>query len=236
MGEPSSRGSAARRVHENQVNHWNYEKLCLSGKVLGLLSCFCHTTAPPVFPEDQSVYAKQLRFLQHFRHSSCARQEKDAAPQESDAPHSWLQVESLHGKLSLSSAPASSLLLLSSYYLLLMQSWRTLQLLSWAGAHLSLGFKTKEVEIVLRMAGAGMWVVEGVETIFIAMPKAFASRLYEIHCYFSARWLALPYAAQLVAARAFSYCIWYRGPVFIQYFIRNILGQINSLWCQWILF
>lgn len=158
MGEPSSRGSAARRVHENQVNHWNYEKLCLSGKVLGLLSCFCHTTAPPVFPEDQSVYAKQLRFLQHFRHSSCARQEKDAAPQESDAPHSWLQVESLHGKLSLSSAPASSLLLLSSYYLLLMQSWRTLQLLSWAGAHLSLGFKTKEVEIVLRMAGAGMWV------------------------------------------------------------------------------
>lgn len=43
---------------------------------------------------------------------------------------------------------------------------------------LSLGFETKKVEITLRMAGAGMWAGERVETMFIAnTPKALASRL-----------------------------------------------------------
>lgn len=63
--------------------------------------------------------------------------------------------------------------------------------------------------------GLGCGRVEGVETLFVAYtPKA--SRLTKVCWYLSVRHLALPCAAQLMAARVLSYCIWYKGPVFIK--------------------
>lgn len=73
---------------------------------------YCHP--PSRIPHRAEHICKAAKFLQHCRHSSCAGQEKDAAPQENDPPHSWLQVEFLQGKLSHSSVPSLPLFLLSS--------------------------------------------------------------------------------------------------------------------------
>lgn len=90
--------------------------------------------------------------------SSHVRQEKNAMPQKSDSPHSWLLIKSLNGNVSLSSVPPSPLLLLISFFPLpLVQSWRIMQLLPWQDPSVR-AFPETKVEITLCVAGAGMWV------------------------------------------------------------------------------
>lgn len=200
---------------------------------------FLSSTATPTrIPHRLKHICKAVMFLQHCRHSSCARQEKDAGPQENDPPHSWLQVEFLQGKLSHSSIPPSPLLLLSSFS----PSSRA------EGAHNSCPNQTPVPPLASkpRWRSGCSWLEcgreKGVATVFTACkPEAAASRLCE------ACW-CFPWRG-LVCLRQHScwqqqYLVTVFGtgaqlkkknsPIFYWDVIRNIWMQINSLWCWWI--